>query len=241
MTSISSINPFAGMVSNTSSTGIESAMGRDAFLRMLLVQLQNQDPMDPTDSQQFSSQLAQFSQLEELQSMRDSLDTSLDTDMLLTQSITNTLAASLIGKTVVANTASGYLHGGSADFQFHLDDAAQTVTINIFNESGDQVRTVTLTDQTEGDQTYTWNGNDSNGNSLPEGVYTFTVLAVDSSGASVTASPFIQGRITGIRYENGMAVLLIGDIEINLSEVTEILDGESASGGGENMPWIPYV
>jgi flagellar basal-body rod modification protein FlgD len=241
MTSISSINPFAGMVSNSSSTGIESAMGRDAFLRMLMVQLQNQDPMDPTDSQQFSSQLAQFSQLEELQGMRDSLDSSLSTDMLLTQSITNTLAASLIGKTVVANTASGYLHDGSADFHFHLDDAAENVKINIFDESGSQVKTITLSDLPEGDQTCTWNGTDSNGNSLPEGVYTFTVSATDSSGASVTASPFIEGKITGIRYENGMAVLLIGDIEINLSEVTEILDGESGSGGEENTPWIPFV
>ena len=241
MTSVSSINPFTGLNSNNATTGIESALGRDAFLRMLMVQLQYQDPLNPTDSQQFSSQLAQFSQLEELQSMGDSLDSSLSTDMLLTQSITNTMAASLIGRTVTANTASAYLTEGEAEFHFNLADAADQVTLNIYDESGSMVKTVTLSDLPEGDQSYTWNGLDSNGNAMSEGVYTFSVSATDSNGNSIVASPFIQGRITGVRYENGMAVLLIGDIEINLSEVTEILEGEGQSGGELPPTWIPFV
>ncbi|KPL06204.1 hypothetical protein AMJ86_09475 [bacterium SM23_57] len=239
MTSINSINPFAGAVNSTTAGGIESALGRDAFLRMLMVQLQYQDPLDPTDSQQFSSQLAQFSQLEELQAMSESLDASLSADMLLTQSITNTLAASLIGKTVTASTASAYLADGSADFYFNLDEAADEVTLNIYDESGSIVKTATLSNLSEGDHSYAWDGTDTNGNSLPEGVYTFSVSATDSSGNSVSVSPFIQGRITGVRYENGMAVLLIGDIAINLSEVTEI--SESEGSGGSSPILIPYV
>jgi len=241
MTSITSINPFAGLNPNSPTGGTDSAMGRDAFLRMLMVQLQYQDPMNPMDSQQFSSQLAQFSQLEELQSMRDSLDSSLSTDVLLTQSITNTLAASLIGRTVIASTPSACLEDGSADFRFNLDGAAQQVTLSILNESGSIVKTVTLTNLPEGDQTYTWDGQDSNGNAMPDGVYTFTVSATGSNGASVTASPFVQGRITGVRYENGMAVLLIGDLEINLSEVTEILEGDGSSGSGSSPYWSPFI
>lgn len=239
MTSINSINPFASTVNSTASGGIESALGRDAFLRMLMVQLQYQDPLDPTDSQQFSSQLAQFSQLEELQTMGESLDASLSADMLLTQSITNTLAASLIGKTVTASTASAYLADGSAEFYFNLEEAADEVTLNIYDESGAIVRTVTLDNLSEGDNTYEWNGTDSNGNSLSEGVYTFSVSAIDTSGNSVSVSPFIRGRITGVRYEDGLAVLLIGDIAINLSEVTEISESE---GSGVSTPiLIPYV
>jgi flagellar basal-body rod modification protein FlgD len=239
MTSINSVNPFAGMVNSTASGGIESALGRDAFLRMLMVQLQYQDPLDPTDSQQFSSQLAQFSQLEELQMMSDSLDASLSADLLLTQSITNTLAASLIGKTVTASTASAYLSDGSAEFYFNLDEAADEVTLNIYDESGTIVRTVTLDNLSEGDHTYEWNGTDSAGNSLAEGIYTFSVSAMDSSGNSVDVSPFIRGRITGVRYEDGMAVLLIGDIAVNLSEVTEILESE---GSGDSLSTlIPYI
>jgi flagellar basal-body rod modification protein FlgD len=237
MTYISSINPYASTTSG--STSIESALGRDAFLRMLMVQMRYQDPMNPTDGEAFASQLAQFSQLEELQAMGASLDASLSTETLLTQSITNTLAASLIGKTVVASTASTYLSDGEAQFNFNLDDAASDVTLKIYDEAGSLVRTVSLSNLPSGDQSYTWNGIDSNGDSVDDGVYTFTVSATDSNGDSVAASPFIQGTITGVRYENGMAVLLVGDIELNLSDVTEILEGESGSSGGGTPSWIP--
>jgi flagellar basal-body rod modification protein FlgD len=238
MTSISSINPFTNTGSTNQAGSIDNLMGRDAFLRMLMVQLQHQDPMDPADSQQFASQLAQFSQLEELQNMGQSLDTSLNADMLLTQSITNTLATSLIGKTVVASTASSYLSNGNADFHFHLEDAASQVTINIYDESGALVKTATMSDLSSGDQSYTWNGEDQNGTACAEGAYTFTVTAVNSAGNAVTTSPFVQGQITGVRYENGMAMLLIGNLAINLSDVTEIL-GQSSETGGGTQPWIP--
>jgi flagellar basal-body rod modification protein FlgD len=206
---------------------------------MLLVQMQYQDPMNPTDGEQFASQLAQFSQLEELQAMGASLDASLSTETLLTQSITNTLAASLIGKTVVASTASSYLSDGEAQFHFNLADAASDVTLKIYDEAGSLVRTVALSNLPEGDQSYTWNGFNSNGDSVDDGVYTFTVSATDSNGDTVTASPYIQGTITGVRYENGAAVLLVGEIELNLSDVTEILEGESGSSGGNTPSWIP--
>jgi flagellar basal-body rod modification protein FlgD len=239
MTSISSINPFSSMNPNNQTGSIDNAMGRDAFLRMLLVQLQHQDPMNPADSQEFASQLAQFSQLEELQNMGQSLDSSLSADMLLTQSITNTLAASLIGKNVVASTASSYLTNGNADFHFHLEDTASQVTINIYNESGTLVKTDTISNLSSGDHSYSWNGHDQSGNSCADGVYTFTVSAVNAAGNSVTASPFVEGRITGVRYENGMAVLLIGDLTINLSDVTEILGETSGTNGGSILPWMP--
>lgn len=237
MTYISSINPYASTTSG--STGIESALGRDAFLRMLMVQMQYQDPLNPTDGDAFASQLAQFSQLEELQSMSESLDASLSTETLLTQSITNTLAASLIGKTVVASTASSYLSNGEAQFHFNLAEAASDVTLKIYDDAGSLVKTVTLSNLPEGDQSYTWNGIDSNGDSVDDGVYTFTVSATDSSGDSVTASPYIRGTITGVKYDNGMAVLMVGEIELNLSDVTEILEGENNSSGGETPGWIP--
>ncbi len=238
MTPIASINPFVNPASNNT-TGIESALGRDAFLRMLMVQLQYQDPMSPASGEQFASQLAQFAQLEELQAMGASLDASLSTETLLTQSITNTLATSLIGKTVVASTASSYLSDGEAQFHFNLDEAAADITLNIYDEAGSLVKTATLSNLPAGDQSYTWNGIDSNGNSVEDGVYTFTVSATDSEGDSVAASPFIRGIITGVRYVGGMAVLLVGEIELNLSDVTEILEGESGSSGWVTPSWIP--
>jgi flagellar basal-body rod modification protein FlgD len=240
MTTISSINPFMNSLAG-STTGIESAMGRDAFLRMLMVQLQYQDPLDPADSQEFSSQLAQFSQLEELQAMNESLNASLSTETLLTQSITNTLATTLIGKTVVADTAAAYLSDGEATFHFNLSDAASDASLKIYDASGALVRTIELSDLPQGDNSYTWNGHDQNGNACDTGAYTFTVTATDVEGESVTVSPFIEGTITAVRYENGMAVLLIGDIELNLSDVTEIRDSESGGSSEFTPPWFPTI
>jgi flagellar basal-body rod modification protein FlgD len=91
-----------GMTTTQSSTSSNSAMGQMDFLQLLMVQLSYQDPMNPIDSQAFSAQLAQFSQLEQLTEMNENLGYAQQTNLLLAQSVNNTMAASMIGKDVKA-------------------------------------------------------------------------------------------------------------------------------------------
>lgn len=222
--------PSADIISSRS-----ESLDQMDFLNMLVEQLKHQDPMDPLDDQAFASQLAQFSSLEELQGMSDLLENALSTNLLLAQSINNTMAATLIGKTVRAELNEISIGSvGDAALHYNLGTAATDITVEIYSSEGDLVRTLDVPAQTAGDQTVAWDGLDDNGIRAPEGNYTFTVTALDTEGNSVTATSFFEGQITGVQYENGSAVIMVGDIALDLSQILAILDPtrETANKGG---------
>jgi flagellar basal-body rod modification protein FlgD len=198
-------------------------MGEDDFLLMLVTQLNYQDPMDPLDSQAFAAQLAQFTSVEQLISINQNLQDSLTAQMLLNQSISNTMNAQLIGMEVTAsNEIVQYNDGQTTPIMYNLPGTAQTVTITIKDENGAEVRTINLGTQSAGDHTYTWDGNNNNGIPAPEGDYTFTVTASASEGNQLAVQQFITGIITSITYDEGQAVLQIGDLPVYLSNVTAL-------------------
>ena len=112
--------------------------------------------------------------------------------------------------------------GEDTEIHFRLASAAQKVSINITDANGVVVRTVELSGQTSGDHSFEWDGKDNSGDELSEGVYQFSVSAEDGSGNDIGALTFISGLISGIRYNNGAAMLLLGDVEISMADVFEI-------------------
>jgi len=217
------ITPVANVPQTLFGSGTEATLGKDDFLRLLVAQLRNQDPLNPVKGEDFAAQLAQFSSLEQLQNMNTNLENNLEMDLLLNQALNNTLATTLIGNKV---KAIGNSHNKSAgedtEIHFRLASAAQKVSINITDANGVVVRTVELSGQTSGDHSFEWDGKDNSGNELSDGVYQFSVAATDGSGNDVGALTFITGVINGIRYNNGAAMLLLGDVEVNMSDVFEI-------------------
>ena len=211
-------------------TESQSTLNKDDFLRLLVTQLRNQDPLNPINSEEFAAQLAQFSSVEQLHNINANLEYGIEFDILLNQTINNTMATTLIGKSVraVGNTAA-LIDGETADMHYHVASSAEKVTLKIMDSHGEIVRTVVMTGQTEGDHLYEWNGQDDAGNELPEGKYSFSVSAIDANGNSVTAETFIFGFISGVRYENGNAILRIGELEVGLADVIEIGEGKEAS------------
>jgi flagellar basal-body rod modification protein FlgD len=188
-----------------------------------MVQLSYQDPMNPVDSQQFSAQLAQFSQLEQLTQMNENLSLSQQTNLLLAQSVNNTMAAGMIGQTIVANGNQVQVtEGEETSLNYHLNGAAQTTTITIKNSAGATVRTIEAGPQSSGDQTTTWDGLDDAGNAVPEGIYTFSVNAATSQGVTVQTTTYTQGVITGVSYLQGMATFMIGDLEVGLGDIIRV-------------------
>ncbi len=217
------ITPVANQSQSLFGSGPEAALGKDDFLRLLVAQLRNQDPLNPVKGEDFAAQLAQFSSLEQLQNMNANLQNNLEMDLLLNQALNNTLATTLIGNKVKAiGNSVTKTAGEDAEMHYRLASTAQKVTINITDTNGVVVRTVELSGQTSGDHSFAWDGKDNSGNELSEGVYQFSVAAEDGSGNDIGALTFISGLISGIRYNNGAAMLLLGDVEISMADVFEI-------------------
>ncbi len=186
-------------------------MGRDEFLKLLTVQLQNQDPMSPMESQDFSAQIAQFSQVEQLENMSKGMDKSNEIDLMLTQAITNTISTTLVGKRAkVAGDQVMITKDGTAEVSFKLDRSASTVKINIRDAKGNTVRTIEKTGMVEGNHTVNWDGLDKNGEKISrDKEYTFEVEAVDSDGNSVPATPYMVGVIQGVEYADNSTLLIM--------------------------------
>lgn len=216
MTDISSlISTGAGTTTAVAST---DATGRDEFLKLLTTQLKYQDPTNPLDDKAFLAQLAQFSSLEQLQN----INSTLQANYLALASLNNSSATDFIGKSIKATGNSISLtENTSVPINYSLSGAAEA-TVSIYDSDGNLVRTLDSKWQGSGDNQMLWDGKDSSGNALAAGEYTFSVSAVDTEGSSVTAAPFISGKVTGVKFVNGNPVLLINGIEVSFSTIYEI-------------------
>ncbi|MBI3803006.1 MAG: flagellar hook assembly protein FlgD [Nitrospirae bacterium] len=206
----------------TQSTAVTQAvnqLGADTFLRLLTAQLQFQDPLQPMDSTQFVTQLAQFSQVEKAVDMNKSIGT-------LTQymaSINNYSAAGLIGKNVQVEGSTIPVNGNtSPTLSYQLGGDAKQVLIQISDREGNVVRSLRAGAQPAGLQTVTWNGLDDQGNRLPSGEYTLNVAAVDGSGQPVQATTYTHGQVTGVTFENNIAYLMVNGARVPASGVLRI-------------------
>ncbi len=170
---VSAIGASASTTSNLYSSSTQT-LGKDDFLKLLVTQLQNQDPLNPTDSTEFVSQLAQFSSLEQLSNVNDNLKIV----QLFDQSINNAQAVNFVGKTIKASGSMFELGSGEThEIQYQLGEDAATVYVSIVNASGETVRKIEMDQMTAGDQSVVWDGKDENGNAVSAGTYSFSVQA----------------------------------------------------------------
>ncbi|MDA1191098.1 MAG: hypothetical protein O3A46_05360 [Candidatus Poribacteria bacterium] len=199
------------------STNPTDSLGKDAFMKLLVSQLRYQNPLEPMDNRDFIAQLSQFSSLEQLTDLRETFDASLQQQKTMNQ----TLAVGLLGQTVNVPTNLAVLHGDGEETSIHyyLESDAKSVEIQIKDVNGAVVRTLTPGAQPMGDQEVVWNGTDDLGNALPEGNYTYHVLAVGGGDLPVPVLPFFQGRVDGLRLTEEGIMLKIEGREIPLSQV----------------------
>ena len=223
---LDSINSATATEPKTSATDrIQQDLGKDAFLRLLVTQLNYQDPLSPMQNEAFVAQLAQFSALEQMQNINRNLEDSINADILLNKAMNNSLVTTLIGKDVIANTNLISLNENTdVELGFRLNSAAKEVTVDIYDSTGKLVRTIKMDGMNAGDHFVQWDGRDQHGKVLPPGKYTFDVKA-GSGDSSSSVTTFIRGTITGVRYAEGVAYLLIGDLELSLGDVQQILQG----------------
>ena len=202
-------------------------LGKDQFLKLLISQLQNQNPLEPMNDQEYVAQMAQFSSLEQLQNMNSSLSQNMQYNMLLSQTINNTMATSLIGKEITADSDSvGIISGSGADMTFKSTDFALSGTIMIIDESGKVVRSLQVSNLQSGDNSVSWNGKDDLGNNVASGNYTYQINLKDTSGQAVTVSNYRTGTVDSVKYVDGQAYLLVDGAYIPLAHVREVKAGK---------------
>lgn len=206
-----------------------SKLGKDEFLKLLMTQLGNQDPLSPMDNQAFVAQLAQFAQVELQQSASQQLDA-----LLMAQASNNQLqATSLVGKDAVLKndgfTWSGPLlsprGGAGVTLTGSVSSDAAQVTAVITDENGKVVRRQPLGAEAQGSFSFTWDGRDDQGNVTAAGRYSVSFVAVDAAGEPIDTQALTTARITGVSFETGYAELLLSNNErVKLADVLRITE-----------------
>jgi flagellar basal-body rod modification protein FlgD len=209
--------------SSSDSSSLTSITGNlSTFLKILTTQLSNQDPTDATNTDQFTQELVEFAGVEQ------QINTNTKLENILTEIKSNgiTPLLSYVGKTVqVSDDSQVLVQDGSAKFSYTLTDAATSVKMTIKNSSGNTVTTLTGTGQ-EGSNLVTWDGTDSRGNQVDDGLYTLTITAKNSSGDSLTASDIsLIGVVTGIETSGTTTTLSVGDANVSASDITAVYAG----------------
>jgi flagellar basal-body rod modification protein FlgD len=187
------------------------------FLQLLTTQLKNQDPLSPLDPNQFTQELVQFSSVEQQIQTNQSLTTLIS----LQQNAQITSALGFLGHTVVVNGSKAQLTNGQAAWNYTVSSPA-TATINVSDSTGKLVYSTTQAVQ-PGQQTFTWNGQTTNGNLLTSGSYTISITAKDANGRSVSVATQTQGLVSGVDVSQNPPALTVNGQSYPLNQILQIV------------------
>lgn len=204
----------------------DNILGKDDFMKLLLTQLQNQDPMNPMEHEQFAAQLAQFGSLEKLSGIEEGIK-KVNSGFSDEQKLQ---ALGMIGKDVKASGSSLELRkGDSTSFTPDLPSSAQAVRAMIYGQSGSLVRTIELNNQQPGSPIY-WNGKDDRGMEMPSGSYQFRVLGMNKDGNPVEAGSDVTGTVVGVEVQGERPMLVVkttaGNQTVEVSKVRSVVLAE---------------
>ncbi|MGK9477056.1 flagellar hook assembly protein FlgD [Melioribacter sp. OK-6-Me] len=221
---VSDVSSSSTVSTSSNVSANKSVLGKDDFLKLMIAQLKNQDPLNPMDGTEYASQLAQFSSLEQITNLNEYLKQSVDANYMLTQSINNTMLANLIGKEVKISGNDIKVNGqDSITLGYDLPDGVKSVKINIYNEYGTLVKSIEASNK-KGSNIFEWDFTDSNGNRVPDGEYTFEVKAYNYSNEEVEVTQYKSGPIDGVKYTEEGTLLIINGVEYSAGDILEIIN-----------------
>jgi len=202
-------------VSSSTAAGGSTVLSESDFLTLLTTQLENQDPLNPQNPSDFAAELAQFSTASGVQTLNTTMNSS-----------SGLQAAGLVGQNVaVAGNQVVLGSRGTAPGAFNLSGPANDVSVAIVNASGGVVTTMDLGPMSAGNQSFTWNGQDSAGNQQAAGTYGYAITATAAPGATATVTPYSVAPVTAVVMggQNGPMVNLGGGLApVALSAVQEV-------------------
>jgi flagellar basal-body rod modification protein FlgD len=218
--STSSINSS----SSTESTSDSSTLDKDAFLKLLITELQNQNPLEPMDNQDFVNQMVQFQNMEQMSNMSESLQSFLGT----LSSTTKLQASSVVGKYAVIEGNEMELSSGYAEQILYSMDSEGTVMITIEDENGTVVRTELLGYKEAGIQTYQWDGMNDYGATMEDGTYTYQLSTIDENGNQSEFGGVTGGIVQAVQYVDDDIYVIINGESYSFENIIEISEAETA-------------
>jgi flagellar basal-body rod modification protein FlgD len=189
-----------------------------SFLTLLTTQLQNQNPLDPLDTNQFTQQLVEFAGVQQQLNTNDSLATLVS----LQQTAQSTQALGFVGKTAVVNGSTAALSNSTATWELTVPSASN-VNVTIANSTGQTVFSGTYSVAAGSNQPFTWNGQGNDGTQWPDGSYTLTATAKDSSGNSVAVTTQTQGVVSSVDLTQSPPLLTINGQTYTVSQIQSIV------------------
>ncbi|UTH73845.1 flagellar hook assembly protein FlgD [Chromobacterium sp. IIBBL 290-4] len=210
-----------GSSGNTASATSAQSL-QNNFLTLLTAQLNAQDPLNPMDNSQLTTQMAQISQVSGLQTLNQTMQ-QLVSSQNASQSM---MAAGMIGGQVLVagNTLNTPAAGQTVQAGVMLNGPASAYQVNIVNKNGTVVDTMSVSNPSAGMNTFKWDGTDGKGNALPAGQYTFQVqVAQASSGGTTTATAYNNQQVQAVTWSSGTPMLVLsGNQTVPLSAVAQM-------------------
>lgn len=205
-------------------TATSANLGKEDFLHLLTVQLRYQDPMNPMENTDFIAQMAQFSSLEQLQNMNQSLEKGLGSEAQLQDAFRNSMATSLVGRTVEIPTIEVEWEGeGRTRIAYRIDDGARTAQLRILDARGQLVRQFDL-DPSRGQGVIEWDGKSRVDTEVPAGAYRVLVLAKDAAGGAVKADALRPVTVDAVRFDRDGATIWADGQALSLDDLSGVLN-----------------
>jgi flagellar basal-body rod modification protein FlgD len=191
----------------------------NTFLQLLTTQLQNQNPLDPLDTNQFTQQLVEFASVEQ----QINTNTNLQSLINLQQTSEATSALQLVGSTVTVGGNSATLSNTtSTPAQWTLTSSTPaTANVTVTSSAGTTVYSGTMS-LNSGTQSFTWSGQGNNGQTWPDGTYKLTVTATGANGQAVNVSTQVQGTVSGVNLSSNPPTLTVNGQSVQINQVTSI-------------------
>ena len=222
MASDVTINNALDYSQRTANSSAQLAEDFDDFLILLTTQLQNQDPLDPADSTEFTNQLVAFAGVEQ------QINTNQRLESLVSLGLGTSFSSALnyVGKDI--NYISGeanYTGTKPIDISYAISGASVDTRVNIFNEEGVLIYSETLPDEVNGK--FTWDGTNSAGQQVEEGTYQIRIDALDQNNEPLETTTVVSGYVSGVETQNGTTYLLVGERAVSVGNVINVQEAST--------------
>mgnify|MGYP001215864611 CR=1 FL=1 len=217
---IDGVNNYNNIFTNATSDNAEqkNALDKDAFLKLLVAEIQNQNPLEPMDNQKFVDQMTQFTTMEQMTNMSESFQDFIEASMATTK----LQASAVVGKYAVIEGNEIKFQDNSAEgVVFNVEEAGE-VLIRITNQDGKQIREENVGYKEAGIHGYQWDGRDDSGTVQAEGTYNYQLVVVDSTGQEKTFGGVDGGTVEAVQFVDNSIYVIVNGQKYNFEDIIEI-------------------
>lgn len=224
---VENVSSYEAQVAQQGMPDQSSELGQDSFLKLLVAQMQHQDPLNPQGNEEFIAQLAQFTSLEQLMGV----NTALGDLYAATTSMNNASMTQLLGRDVTAfSDTISYDGDGPQELHFSAPAEVDRMTVTILDDEGKVVAREELDGLPKGESSWTWDGTDIHGVQTDEGHYTVSLTAYDENGNPMEVSNLLKGTVNEMSYATGSPIPYVDGIEITIGSILKVETGAPGTG-----------